>query len=139
MSGDGNEYVSEYRVFTPNGDVRWISAVAEIERDAQGKPLRMVGAHIDITALKQTELALAEHTQKLEEADRRKDEFLAMLGHELRSPLAAIVSMAEFLKRSAPGTLSDFAHAHAVIARQSSHLGVPLAKLHAARVRDSIS
>ena len=43
-------YSSEYRIVRPNdGQVRWIACEAQIERDASGRPLRMVGAHMDIT------------------------------------------------------------------------------------------
>jgi signal transduction histidine kinase/ActR/RegA family two-component response regulator len=57
----------------------------------------------------------------LEEADRRKDEFLAMLSHELRNPLAPIRNSLYVLERALPG--SDQARrAQAVIERQVSHL-----------------
>jgi PAS domain S-box-containing protein len=55
-------------------------------------------AFTDITDLKRNEAQLAEQTQKLREADRRKDEFLAMLAHELRNPLAPIRNAVEVLK-----------------------------------------
>lgn len=51
----------------------------------------------DITRRKRNEAALAHYTRQLEESDRRKDEFLAVLGHELRNPLAAISATAELL------------------------------------------
>ncbi len=53
------DYAQEYRIVTPEGGVRWISARGEIERDAQGRALRMVGAHHDITDRKLAELAVA--------------------------------------------------------------------------------
>jgi signal transduction histidine kinase len=52
------EYAQEYRVVTPDGAVRWIAARAEIERDAGGRAVRVVGAHVDVTALKSVEAAL---------------------------------------------------------------------------------
>lgn len=52
------DYAQEYRIVTPDGEIRWISARAEIERAPDGRALRMVGAHVDITALKETEAAL---------------------------------------------------------------------------------
>ena len=55
-----------------------------------------------------------------EEANRSKDEFLAMLGHELRNPLGAIANAAQLL--GAPDEESR-AHARAVINRQVQHLG----------------
>ena len=54
------EYAQEYRIVTPAGEVRSISARAEIERDAGGRALRMLGAHVDVTELKAAEAALAE-------------------------------------------------------------------------------
>jgi PAS domain S-box-containing protein len=57
--GEGStatSYAQEYRIVTPAGEVRWISARAEIERDpATGRALRMLGAHVDVTELKRAE------------------------------------------------------------------------------------
>ena len=55
------------------------------------------------------------------ETSRAKDEFLAMLGHELRNPLASITNAVHLLGRAAPGG-GDWRLAYDVIARQSSHL-----------------
>ena len=50
VAGDVEDYSSEYRIVRPSdGQVRWISVVAKIERDEAGQALRLVGAHIDIT------------------------------------------------------------------------------------------
>ena len=50
LQSTSDSYSSEYRIIRPSdGEVRWIAAEGHIERDADGKPLRMVGAHIDIT------------------------------------------------------------------------------------------
>jgi K+-sensing histidine kinase KdpD len=124
VAGSSREYEAEYRVVTPKGEVRWISAVAEIERDAKGNPLRMVGAHIDVTALRKAETELASHAASLEEADRRKNEFLAILGHELRNPLAPILSVTHWLRRRAADFAPDVVAAHDVLDRQGRHLQV---------------
>ena len=56
VAGGAAEYKSEYRVVRPSdGAVRWIRAVAEIERDANGEATALVGAHIDVTELKLAE------------------------------------------------------------------------------------
>jgi PAS domain S-box-containing protein len=81
-SGDG-EFRDEFRVVRPNGTVCWLECVGRIERDSTGKPVRMSGVNVDVSARKEAELALRQ-------ADRRKDEFLATLAHELRNPLAPI-------------------------------------------------
>ena len=50
INGPQLRYSSEYRIVRPSdGQVRWIACEAQIERDETGKPLRLVGAHIDIT------------------------------------------------------------------------------------------
>jgi signal transduction histidine kinase len=60
--------------------------------------------------------------QALRSADRRKDEFLATLGHELRNPLAPILNSLEILKLSGAASEGGAAHACAVMERQVSHL-----------------
>ena len=60
-------------------------------RDPNGAPRGAIGAFVDVTRLKQAEAALRE-------ADRRKDEFLALLSHELRNPLAPILTAAQLMQ-----------------------------------------
>ena len=60
---------------------------SDFQRDAAGNLIRMRGTCQDITERTRAE-------QELREADRRKDEFLAMLAHELRNPLAPILQRA---------------------------------------------
>jgi two-component system CheB/CheR fusion protein len=76
---------------------------------------RVLATNRDITERKQAESALRE-------ADRRKNEFLAMLSHELRNPLAPILGAVYILDRAAPGS-EQARKAHAVIDRQVRHLG----------------
>ncbi|WP_407175133.1 PAS domain S-box protein [Bradyrhizobium sp. STM 3562] len=50
IAGTAEDYTAEYRIVRPNdGQVRWIRVVAKIERDAERRAIRLVGAHIDIT------------------------------------------------------------------------------------------
>jgi two-component system, chemotaxis family, CheB/CheR fusion protein len=66
LTSGAREYAGEYRIVRPSdGQVRWISAKGEFERDPQGRPLRLVGAHIDVTELKQAEEALHESEEQL--------------------------------------------------------------------------
>jgi PAS domain S-box-containing protein len=88
---EGSELEMSFRILRPDGQVRWISAQGKVERDGDGRPLRMVGVNIDITERRNAEIALRE-------ADRRKDEFLAILAHELRNPLAPLRSGLDILQ-----------------------------------------
>ncbi|ODU66787.1 MAG: hypothetical protein ABT16_00825 [Rhodanobacter sp. SCN 65-17] len=63
----GDSYTSEYRIVRPdNGAVRWISAKGEVQRDAEGRPLRLVGIHLDITERKEMEAALKLSERRLQ-------------------------------------------------------------------------
>jgi signal transduction histidine kinase/ActR/RegA family two-component response regulator len=74
----------------------------------------------DLIERRRAEQALAESEAKLREDDRRKDEFLAMLAHELRNPLAPIVNAVQLLGRPADERLQQ--HARGVIERQAARL-----------------
>jgi two-component system CheB/CheR fusion protein len=74
---------------------RWINAVYTPTFDTLGQPNGWVAVVIDIDNRKKAEDALRE-------ADHRKDEFLAMLAHELRNPLAPIHNAVHALKRLGP-------------------------------------
>ncbi|NOT64088.1 MAG: PAS domain S-box protein, partial [Acidobacteria bacterium] len=73
-----------------DGAYRWFLSRALPIRDAAGKVLRWFGTNTDVTEQRAAEEALRE-------ADRRKDEFLAVVSHELRSPLNAILGWARML------------------------------------------
>jgi PAS domain S-box-containing protein len=108
------DYVVEFRVVWPDASTHWMSSRGRYEYDPDGSCRRMIGVMADITTFKQAELALRE-------ADQRKDEFLAMLAHELRNPLAPIRNAAHVLGRL------DLAEprlrwAQDIIERQVSHL-----------------
>ena len=82
---EGRPYAMEKRYLRGDGMEVWVSVDVSPLYDARGTTVATMGICQDITQRKQTEEALRE-------ADRRKDEFLAMLAHELRNPLAPIVN-----------------------------------------------
>ncbi|OYU92059.1 PAS domain S-box protein [Tardiphaga alba] len=65
LEGKAERYSSEYRIIRPNdGEVRWIAAEGRIERDRNGRPVRMVGAHIDVTDRAQAREMLRESEER---------------------------------------------------------------------------
>jgi PAS domain S-box-containing protein len=79
----GSMWYREHRILGVDGKYHSILAQGVPIRDEHGQIQRWAGINLDISRLKNTERALLE-------ADRRKDEFLATLAHELRNPLAPI-------------------------------------------------
>ncbi|HEY2291497.1 MAG TPA: CheR family methyltransferase [Thermoanaerobaculia bacterium] len=90
-------------------------------RDAGGRVVGASGIDRDVSARKRAEEALRRQADQLREIDRRKDEFLAMLGHELRNPLAPISNCLHILH--SPG-LSEAQAERALVTveRQVRHL-----------------
>jgi signal transduction histidine kinase/ActR/RegA family two-component response regulator len=111
----------EYRV--PVGDA---SIVIEDRgyflRESNGRAYRVVGAMRDITPLK----ALLEREQharaEAEQASRAKDEFLAMLGHELRNPLAPILTALDLLRIRGSAGSATIEREWTIIERQTRHM-----------------
>jgi PAS domain S-box-containing protein len=81
-----------------DGAVRHVECVETTRVNAQGQVEWVVGTNLDVTERKLAAEALVANAKQLTEADRRKDEFLAMLAHELRNPLAPMRNMTEVLK-----------------------------------------
>ncbi len=95
-AGDGH-YHATYRVFNrQNGEQSWIEASGQTLFE-DGVALRMVGLVIDITERKELEESLKQAVGELQQNDARKNEFLAVLGHELRNPLAAMNNSVDML------------------------------------------
>lgn len=114
----GGEYEIEYRTIgLTDGIERWVAASGRAYFDSGGRAVRFIGTVLDITARKRAE-------EKLREADRRKDEFLAMLAHELRNPLAPIRNATALLRLagSEGPQLEELRTAREMIERQVEHL-----------------
>lgn len=116
LDGDAIRYEAEYRIVRPSdGQVRWIAATAEIERDASGRALRLIGAHRDVT-----ERALAQERQRL---------LINELNHRVKNTLATVQSIASQSLRTARTTgeasaafearLMALSRAHNVLTREN--------------------
>ena len=108
MAGSGDYHI-EYRIITEEGRTRWLEAKGQILHDDAGRIARMAGVCMDVTdrreaedALRISENMLRVQTEELATAHRQKDQFLAMLAHELRNPLAPISNAVQLLKIQSP-------------------------------------
>ncbi|MEI6654173.1 MAG: CHASE domain-containing protein [Verrucomicrobiota bacterium] len=91
------EFDTEFRVVWPDGSLRFIRALALVQRDATGQALRMIGTNWDITALKQTEEELRKTKELAEQANEAKSQFLANMSHEIRTPMNGVIGMTGLL------------------------------------------
>lgn len=106
-------YDVEYRIRGADGAYRWFKARGTPIRDARGVITRWFGTCTEIDDRVRAEEALRA-------ADRRKNEFLAMLAHELRNPLAAIANASRLLQLDEGAGRREWASA--VLERQVRHL-----------------
>jgi PAS domain S-box-containing protein len=124
--GESEFYESEHRLQHRNGQYIWTySRGMVINRDADGKPLRMIGTQTDISnhhrlheELKQhrdhLEMLVASRTAELETAkaladaaNQSKSAFLANMSHEIRTPMNAILGLTHFLQRDKPNPVQS--------------------------------
>ena len=91
-------YQMEFRMNHKDGRTLWILSRGKImSRDREGRPLRVVGTHSDITLIKQAEQVLRDK-QMAVAASKAKSEFLSRMSHEIRTPLNAITGFAQLLQ-----------------------------------------
>ncbi len=91
-------YEIEHRVRRNDGAWRYMAARGVPILEENGSIREWVGAHTDITARKEAELALEMAKEAAEEANRAKSQFLANMSHELRTPLSAVIGYSEMLQ-----------------------------------------
>ena len=104
----------KFRFRRADGEYRWMMSIAQPRFLGQGEFIGYVGCTYDITEMQRAQSAW-------QEIDRRKNEFLATLGHELRNPLAAVKNAAYLLAR-AKGDAHVTERACEVIERQSKNM-----------------
>jgi PAS domain S-box-containing protein len=113
--------VLRYRMRHKDG--RWLHVEdrAVLVRGDDGRPAKLHGCVVDVTHLKQAEEQMRRLNEGLRDADRRKDEFVATLAHELRNPLAPIRNVVRILQARAPQK-DELQWGHSVIERQVEHM-----------------
>ncbi len=112
--GTQAEFTAEFRFRRGDGEYRWHSSRALPVRNDAGEVVRWIGTFTDVH-----DVTLA--TAALKDADRRKDEFLATLAHELRNPLSPMRIAVTLLGRR-EGDDPELSRLRLVIERQVGHL-----------------
>jgi len=105
----------EFRLKRLDGEFRWVFNRGRPRFDDDDNFVGYIGAALDVTDRKAAEEALGH-------ADRRQNDFLAMLAHELRNPLAPIRNAIQIMSRITAGQDRRVDHARDVIDRQSAQL-----------------
>ena len=114
LSGELATFSIQKRYLRRNGGAVWVNLSVALVRSADGSPEHFISVIEDVTERKRAE-------EELQRAARLKDEFLAMLAHELRNPLAPIRNASEMLARALPGN-SQVQEPLGMIRRQTAHL-----------------
>jgi len=104
----------EHRIRRKDGIVLWLSAFGRYYYDDDGKPIRFAGMNLDITERKRAQ-------EELKAADERKDQFLAVLAHELRNPLAPLRDSLRLFERT-PITDPTLSAARRIMQRQTAQM-----------------
>jgi PAS domain S-box-containing protein len=114
----GGDYAAEYRLVLPDNTQRWVAARGRVYPDTQGKPVRMMGATIDITASKQAEDEAQRQHEELAHLSRvtTVSELSGSLAHELNQPLAIILTNAQAAQRLLAQQPPDLAEAREILA-----------------------
>ncbi len=95
-----SEYSQTYRMRHASGFWIWIHSRGKAIFNANGEAVRFVGAHTDITHLKESQERLQQEKEAAEQANRAKSDFLAHMSHEIRTPLTAITGISEILEKT---------------------------------------
>ncbi len=110
----------EHQVFEADGGIGWVFSRAIPMLDERGRVTGWFGAASDVSRRKRVEQELQLSEERLRDADRRKDEFLATLAHELRNPLAPIRNAVHLL--GLLGQDERIGKVRAILDRQVSHM-----------------
>lgn len=98
FSGETDVYQNELRLLCKDGTYKWFLDRGKIvEWTGNGKPLRMIGTHTDITFRKQAEEAMRQAKEAADAANLAKSRFLSMIAHEFHTPLGLLTVSVDIL------------------------------------------
>lgn len=100
INGNLSEFSCVFRMIHKSGRQVWIHGRGKALFDENGQPQRFIGAHTDISYIKEHERLIREERDRAEKASQAKGEFLAHMSHEIRTPLTAVSGIAEIFSQS---------------------------------------
>ena len=101
LEGKTESYENIHRMKHVDGHWVYTQGKAKISaRDDNGKPTRLTGTQLDMTAIKTQELELIKEKERALEAEKAKSLFLANMSHEIRTPMNGIIGMTQLLEDS---------------------------------------
>ncbi len=97
---DRDAWTVERELEYPDHRRRWLLWTVRTLRDRDGRPAQYQAVGHDITMRKEAEAALVRAKEAAEAADRAKTEFLAVVSHEIRTPISGVIGFAQILAES---------------------------------------
>ncbi len=122
FDGRSSIFEAEFRVLQKNGEWCWVQSRGRVmQRDDDGRPMRMLGTMADISARKEAEYELISARINSDAASQSKSEFLANMSHEIRTPVTSILGYSELLETPGLGR-EEFSGHLATIKSAGQHL-----------------
>lgn len=99
VDGNATSWVCEYRMLCVDGSWAAIYDRGSIARDTDGRPLRVIGAMLDVTEIKRTQQELEQRTEELVRSNEQLQRFAFVVSHDLQAPLRMIEAFSQRLER----------------------------------------
>jgi signal transduction histidine kinase len=105
ISSDRADESWEHRISVRQGPARWVQVRAHAYRNAEGRPLRIIGTEVDITGRKEMEDALLAKERELERSNADLQAYAYTIAHDLQEPVRTLVCGVELIERDLGGKL----------------------------------